>query len=117
AANALVGFGSSQMGGVRDELLVPTVTLDQLLEASFAPELVKIDVEGEELLVLRGAERLLREVRPRLLIEVAETNAEPVTELLRAAGYRLFDAAEPGKGLPPVDRAVWDTLAVPEERA
>ncbi|MCS6877659.1 MAG: FkbM family methyltransferase, partial [Geminicoccaceae bacterium] len=71
ASNALLGLGGSRTGGVREELLVPTVTLDQLLEASFAPELVTIDVEGAELLALRGAERLLREVRPRLLIEVA----------------------------------------------
>jgi FkbM family methyltransferase len=116
AANALAGFGSSQMGGVREELLVPTVTLDGLLDATFAPDLVKIDVEGAELLVLRGAGRLLAEVRPALLLEVAESNAEPVGELLTAARYRLFDAAEPAKGFPPVARPVWDTLALPEEQ-
>jgi FkbM family methyltransferase len=117
AANALVGFGSSQMGGVREELLVPTVTLDELLEATFAPDLVKVDVEGAELLVLRGAGRLLAEVRPALLLEVAESNAGAVGELLAAARYRLFDAAEPARGFPPVARPVWDTLALPEERA
>jgi FkbM family methyltransferase len=117
AANALAGFGSSQMGGVREELLVPTVTLDQLVDATFPPELVKIDVEGAELLVLDGAERLLREVRPTLLVEVAAGNAEAATERFRRAGYRLHDAAEPEKGFPEIDRCVWDTLAVPEERA
>lgn len=116
ASNALAGFGNSQMGGVREELLVPIVTLDQLLEATFVPELVKIDVEGAELLALQGARRLLAEVRPRLLLEVAEANAEAVTALLHGAGYRLFDAADPARGLPPVARAVWDTLAVPKER-
>jgi FkbM family methyltransferase len=117
AANTLAGFGSSQMGGVREELLVPTVTLDELLGATFAPDLVKVDVEGAELLVLRGAARLLAEVRPALLLEVAESNAEAVRELLGAARYRLFDAAEPARGFPPVARPVWDTLALPEERA
>ncbi|BCX19561.1 MAG: hypothetical protein KatS3mg117_3243 [Geminicoccaceae bacterium] len=116
AANALSGYGSSQMGGVREELLVPTATLDQLLEAAFPPDLVKIDVEGAELLVLDGAERLLREVRPTLLVEVAAENAEAATERFRRAGYRLHDAAEPEKGFPEIDRCTWDTLAVPAER-
>lgn len=104
------------MGGVREELLVPTVTLDQLLDATFPPELVKIDVEGAELLVLDGAERLLREVRPMLLVEVAEQNVDAATERLRRAGYRIHDASAPEKGLPDIERCTWDTLAVPAER-
>lgn len=117
ASNALLGFGNSQMGGVREELLVPIVTLDQLLEATFPPEIVKIDVEGAELLVLQGGRRLLAEVRPALLLEVAEGNAQAVTSILREARYHLFDAADPARALPPVERAVWDTLALPAERA
>lgn len=66
---------------------------------------------------LRGAGRLLAEVRPALLLEVAESNAEAVGALLAAARYRLFDAAEPAEGFPPVARPVWETLALPEERA
>lgn len=117
ASNALAGLGNAQTGGVREELLVPIVTLDQLLEATFPPDLVKIDVEGAEAAVLEGGRRLLTEVRPRLLVEVAERNADRVGAILRAAAYRLLDAADPARGLPEVARAVWDTLAVPEERA
>ncbi len=58
----------------------------------------------------------LAEVRPTLLLEVGEANADAVTELLGRAGYRLHDAADPERGLPEVDRAVWDTLALPTER-
>ena len=117
AANALSGFGGSQMGGTREELLVPTVTLDQLNDAAFPPDLVKIDVEGAELLVLEGGEKLLREVRPVLLLEVAESNADAATTRLRRAGYRLYDAARPQAGFAESERCVWDTLALPAERA
>lgn len=37
-----------------------TLTLDHLLEAETGPMLIKIDVEGEELRVLQGAEKLLK---------------------------------------------------------
>ena len=43
-----------------------------------APDLIKIDVEGEEAKVLRGAETLLREKRPTLLLAThgSATHAE-----------------------------------------
>ena len=40
------------------------------------PNVVKLDVEGDELNVLRGGERLLRESRPLLIIEVHSTTLE-----------------------------------------
>lgn len=52
-----------------DPVKVPARTLDSLCEG-FSPDLVKIDVEGSELRVLRGAERLLREGKAKFLIEV-----------------------------------------------
>ncbi len=51
-----------------------------------------------------------------MLLEVAEPHADAVTAILREAGYRLHDAADPGRGFPEVARAVWDTLALPAER-
>lgn len=45
------------------------VRLDDALPG-FAPNLIKMDIEGEELAALRGAERLLRRYRPGLAISV-----------------------------------------------
>jgi FkbM family methyltransferase len=50
---------------------------------SAPPDLVKIDVEGAEVDVLEGAAQLLREHRPRLLIELHDTNVGVHDALLK----------------------------------
>jgi FkbM family methyltransferase len=106
--------GSTQTGGTREVRQVTAVTLDGLLARSPAPQVVKIDTEGAELLCLRGGGRLLREIRPLLLCEVAEENASAVGDLLRDHGYSMFDANSPGRE--PLDRPAWNTLALPKPR-
>ena len=98
-----LGFGSAEPA-IRDGLLAagaerltfPVTTLDAEVAAGHAPppDLVKIDVEGLELAVLRGMERLLRERAPDLLIEIhgadrgaKEANAAAVLSFLEAHGY------------------------------
>lgn len=115
AANAVDGFGSSQTGGSRESIMVGQVTLDSILEHSFVPDIVKIDVEGAELLVLRSGSALLQ-ARPLILVEVMAVNAGPVADLFRAASYELFDASKPLESIRRVDAAVWDTLAVSIEK-
>jgi len=90
-----------------------TVTLDWLLGWFPAPAVVKIDMEGAEALALRGAERVLGEARPRLLLEVYEQNADEVGAILRGYGYRLFDAEARPEGRTPLSRPAYNTLALP----
>ncbi|MCX7963243.1 MAG: FkbM family methyltransferase [Candidatus Sumerlaea chitinivorans] len=63
------------------------------------PDLIKIDVEGFELQVLRGAEHLLSTHLPVLILEVhgataliMAENKSKVFSFLNALGYRIFDA-------------------------
>lgn len=117
AANHLASVaGSSQAGTARRRVVVPAVQLDSLLDGRRPPTLVKIDVEGAELMVLRGAKRLLASCRPTLLVEVASTHADAVGELLRAASYRLFDAEKLERPLRELASPTWNTLAVASER-
>jgi FkbM family methyltransferase len=51
------------------QVLVGGDTLDNLIPAGTRPHLIKIDVEGAEYLVIQGAQKLLREHRPLLVIE------------------------------------------------
>ena len=110
ASNALeVGGGRSQMGRVREIVLVPTLALDDLLIHLAAPTFVKIDVEGAELLVLRGASRLLRDVRPRIYVEVDERFAGEVMALFAAANYVALDPRSGAR----LERCLENTLFEP----
>ncbi|MDB5174381.1 MAG: methyltransferase FkbM family, partial [Phycisphaerales bacterium] len=100
-------------GGVRDIQLVPTVTLDWLLDHFPHPRVVKIDVEGLEDRVLAGGRRLLAQVRPAVVCEVSEANADKVAALFASADYQLFDASAPAGKRTLVPRPVWNTLALP----
>jgi FkbM family methyltransferase len=112
ASNHLVGTtGSTQASDLR--CIQPTVslTLDFLLDYFPAPTVLKIDVETHEVSVLKGAVRLLKEIRPIIWCEVSHENSAEITELLHTAGYKLCDAeVQPH---PPIDRAWFHTLAVP----
>jgi len=72
------------------ERRVKTVTLDSLIKRVGPDQVdfVKIDVEGVELEVLRGAERLLSEVRPKfILVEILHENRARVLEFMLERGY------------------------------
>jgi FkbM family methyltransferase len=113
AANALAGFGSTQMGGSRETRAVPLFAADELIATFGPPEVVKIDVEGAELQVLSGANRLLSEARPTLLMEVFEEHGREVADLLHGHRYRVLDAAAARDARVDLPVAPWNCLAVP----
>lgn len=69
-----------------EEIRVPTNTLDSLDLDGVT--FTKMDVEGHELSVLRGAKKFLQRNRPALLIEVRSTALAAVSTLLSEVGYR-----------------------------
>jgi len=97
---------------------VDTTTLDHELRGE-APRAMKIDVEGFEDAVLRGATHVLSQTRPSILIECnVDGPIKEVETILRAAHYRfrLLDGTE----RQPLDRLEIDrterfrnTLCVP----
>ena len=86
---ALAGLGSDVH---KREVQVPSITLDTFVEQiglqNLSPNFIKIDVEGAELFVLRGAKNLLSQRQIPLMVEVT-CDAEPIFALLRKAGYRM----------------------------
>ncbi|MEJ7786754.1 MAG: FkbM family methyltransferase [Solirubrobacteraceae bacterium] len=81
-----------------EQINVPAIRLDDLFPA--APDFIKIDVEGAELSVLRGAKRILSQGSPVLLIELHDWHGDgrdrEVRKLMRDLGYKsttFFDHA------------------------
>ena len=114
ATNFIAGHEpSTQAGGVRSVVKVMTVTLNWLLDHWPAPSVVKMDVEGAEASVLRGVTRLLRDVRPSIMIEVSDANQVQATEIFKAAGYVLYDADQNWPVCGQVAQCAWNTIALP----
>lgn len=94
------GLGSLTPSGAASGLNVPVTTLDAFCREGSLPrvDLLKVDVEGAELLVFRGAQGLLasREA-PIIMFEVGDTLAArfgatsaEVKSFLEASGYFIF---------------------------
>lgn len=62
-----------------------SITLDDFAFDLFEPpHFIKIDVEGHEAHVLRGAEKILKDIRPELLIEIhSEDLGQEIEDLLQ----------------------------------
>ena len=72
---------------------ISTVKIDTYCEQSaYQPDFIKIDVEGHELAVLRGAEKLLDSEKPPMLMVEVQSDHIEIVEMLRNYGYCLFSA-------------------------
>jgi FkbM family methyltransferase len=95
---------------------VPVVALDSL-DIRRPVRFIKMDVEGAEPLVIRGAERMLTEDRPTILSELhpvqldraSGVTADAFLSQLAALGYRPY-AIEHGAIGAPIDRTPSDVL-------
>jgi FkbM family methyltransferase len=108
---------------------VKVLALDDWLEQHGSPrvDFMKLDVEGGELEVLRGADRLLNQhLRPVVFAEIQDVRTEPwgyrareIALELDMHGYRLFEITKTLKlQATPVDLAAYDGnyVACPEEK-
>ena len=75
--------------------IVNMVRLDDIID--FAPTVIKTDTEGCELMVLKGAERLLREHKPYIVCELNNfamsemgTSQKELGEYMGSLGYKAY---------------------------
>ena len=111
----LLGEGTSPLAD-HETRTVPVVALDQLVLRR-PVRLIKMDVEGAEPRIFRGAAALLKEDRPIVLSELhpaqlrraSNTTPEAFLEDVRLVGYRAHHL-EGGAVGPPIERAPEDVL-------
>ncbi len=106
-ADTIAGFRPEKLHVA--EVTSPIRTWDSV---STRPSLVKIDVQGLELSVLRGGQRTIEEYRPVFIIE-NDRDMLPA-QFLKGLGYRLV-GYEGGK-LTPDEVSYRNTLYIPDEK-
>jgi len=89
--------GMLDPGGAAGRALVPSITVDSLLPQLPKVKMVKIDVEGGEMLVIRGMDALIARDKPYILFELTQewllrmgTEAASLCGHLKQRGYALF---------------------------
>jgi FkbM family methyltransferase len=90
--------------GAWDRVVVPVRTADAVVRdrAAAVPDVIKIDVEGAELLVLQGAAEIVRTARPAVMVEAhSATLAVETQRWLYQHGYevRVLDDLAPSRVL------------------
>lgn len=90
----LVAGGSDSEWRAQEGGPVESLTLDRFALSHPAPSLVKIDAEGAEARVLRGARELLRTSRPMIVCELHDAAARAEIERI-LEGYRFESLGGP----------------------
>jgi len=115
------GTGKAQGSAGRQELAysqvisVPGIVLDEFVFAlgNPPPALVKVDIEGGEVLALPGMRRILAEARPLVCLELhGPESAHVAWDTLTAAGYRLCRMAPGYPPIPSLEALDWKAYAV-----
>ncbi len=85
-----LSFTGSMLQANRTGITKKTLEFRRLDSLSLKPDLLKIDVEGYELHVLKGGLDTLINNRPRLIVEVHSLRlGNEVTRILRMVGYKV----------------------------
>lgn len=109
--------GSPVFNGTKDFITVPCYSVDGLLKLNYdKPDVIKIDVEGAEYDVLRGAINTLEQYKPNILLATHDCHLPGVKadciRLLQQLGYQLKHTGSYNKKTEGLD----DYIAVHQSR-
>ena len=109
------GSAGRQDVAYHEKISIVGISLDEFVyqQGNPPPQLVKIDIEGGEVLALPGMKRLLKEAHPVLLMELHGPEAAQVAwETLQAAGYRICRMQPGFTPVPSLDVLDWKSYLV-----
>ena len=97
--NGVINYGGTTMfpnehHDMNSKITAITDTLDNVYKG--APSIIKMDVEGAEMNVLRGSIGILKKYKPVLLIEIGDYKNSKIPDFLRdEAGYTSTPESRP----------------------
>lgn len=97
------------------ELNVKGIGLDEFVfeQGNPIPDLVKIDIEGGEVMALPGMKRILTQYSPILMIELhGEESEQTAWNVLNNCGYELFHMDDLSKRITSIDELKWKAYVV-----
>jgi FkbM family methyltransferase len=97
------------------ELTVPGISLDEFVytQGNPPPQVVKMDIEGGEVLALPGMQRVLGEARPLLLLELhGPESARTAWQALGRASYKVSWMKPGYPPVPTLERMDWKAYIV-----
>lgn len=116
------GISSIRSLGSREakRIRVPCITLDEYFGDLAQIKLIKIDVEGAEMMALRGMKQLLKKTRPYVILELTDkflrdlgSNSEELLLFMKNAGYTAYPVSDPSRPLTSSAAEQTDVLFVP----
>jgi hypothetical protein len=94
---------------------VPGIVLDEFVYQARnpAPQVVKMDIEGGEVLALPGMRRVLSEAQPVIFMELhGPESAKAAWKELESAGYRICRMEKGFPGIPSLESLDWKAYIV-----
>ncbi|MBC8509252.1 MAG: FkbM family methyltransferase [Anaerolineales bacterium] len=106
---------AGRTNGHVDSIDVPGYSLDEFVyrDGNPSPQIVKMDIEGGEVLALPGMKRLLSEARPLIFLELhGPESAQVAWETFVNAGYRIALMKSNYPEVPSVDDLDWKSYII-----
>jgi hypothetical protein len=113
------GSAGRQDEAYQSELTVDGLSLDEFVYAGGnpPPQVVKLDIEGGEVMALPGMKRVLAEARPLVLMELhGPESARAAWEALTAAGYRVCWMKRGYPEIPSLEALDWKAYIVAQPK-
>lgn len=102
-----------------EKIEVPSNRLDQIVPADRRFDVLKVDVEGAELFLFRGATEFLKRDQPTILFECGPSGPVAfgyppgeIHDFFISQDYAVFFVGDWLKGAPPIDRATFEAALV-----
>ncbi len=99
----------------QSEISVPGISLDEFVygQGNPSPQVVKMDIEGGEVLALPGMRRVLAEARPLILMELhGPESSRAAWDNLRSAGYQISWMRHGYPEIPSLEKMGWKAYIV-----